>query len=177
MTVRRRELILVVVVCGVLGWWSQRATGPSVSKPPSLGRLQEISYWDSSFQYSITVKPDGSGEYGASLNCVAGTPEPGKLGCQHLEGNLSVKQVDQLWSGLRATLHSDRIFLSATSSEPRPGSSRILELKFDGKSASISESSQSQAVFKALNRLHPGAIRKKLESKRANEERALKSLR
>jgi hypothetical protein len=176
MTVRRRELILVVVVCGFLGWWSQRAKGPSAAAP-ALDNLQELSFQDLPFQYSILMKPDRSAEYRASLNCVSATPVPGKLGCQHLEGNLSVKQVNQLWSGLSATLHSDRTFLSATSPERRPGSSTTLELKFDAMSASISESSQSQAVFKALNRLHPGAIRKKLESKRASEERALKSSR
>lgn len=169
MSVSRRELVMVIAVCGVLGWWSQRAKGPS------LGQLQELAYHDSPFQYSVTVKPDGSGEYRASFNCVSATPEPGQLGCQHLDGNLSAKEVGLLRSGLRAT-HAER-FLTTSRPEPGPGAGRTLELKFDGKSATISESGQSKAVFKALDRLHPGAVRKKLESKRAIEERALKSSR
>jgi len=163
---RLGELLLVLVVCGTLAFWSQRATAPSRSS------LEELSYQDWPFQYSLRVLADGSADYQASFNCVAATPEPGQLGCQHLEGHLSKKQMEGLWSGLCAT-HPER-YSAVKNSAPGPGAGASLELQFAGKSMWLSDSEPSHLVFTALNRLHPGAIRKRLESMRAQEERALK---
>jgi hypothetical protein len=163
---RRWELVLVVAVCATVGWMSRSATAPSV------GKLQELLYLDWPFQYSLRVKPDGSAEYNASLNCVGATPEPGQLGCQHMNGDLSAKEVGQLWSELSAT-HPEN-FLTPKSPTRGPGAGRSLDLKFDGKSACIKDSRQSDLAFDAINRLHPGAIHKQLESKRTAEEKALK---
>lgn len=166
-------MILVVAVCGLGGiWWSQRSSTSAVPSsspcPAAEGGLSAISYREFPFVYSLQVKPDGSGEYDASLNCVMATPEPGEVGCQHLKGSVSRKQVEALWSRLRQT-DLEKFPLSEASGVPRRG--RELKVSYAGRS--VSAPAKAETVFLAVENSHPGQIRKRLEAMLAKAEAAL----
>lgn len=170
---RLGEMILVVAVCGLGGiGLSQRSSTsavPSFSpRPAADGGLSAISYRELSFAYSLQVKPDGSGEYDASLNCVMATPEPGEVGCQHLKGSVSRQQVESLWSRLRQT-DLEKFPLSEASGDPIRG--RELKVSYGGRS--VSAPAEAETVFLAVENSHPGEVRKRLEAMLAKAEAAL----
>lgn len=174
------EFGLVLVLCGIGAWWSQSrhpvssgnpdtASTPVSSPGPSLSssawmrsKLRTIIYNDRPFHYSTTLNQDGTAVFSASFACVAATPEPGVLGCQHLDGKLSRPEVEALW----------RFFESEAAGFTFLGEREELHnLEFGFEEMPCWTSNPK--ILARLETLHPGGVRKRLLQERAGEERAL----
>ncbi len=127
--------------------------------------LQQLIYCHGRFGYYLSVQSDGSATIEGSLDCVGAISKPGKVGCQHFRGSLSKEQVEELWQAVR-NAHPERMSLTDTAF-PR------LELKVDGHTLSLGESTESAPLFALLEKMHPGRVLQKLQEDRAAEERAL----
>jgi hypothetical protein len=123
------------------------------------------------FFYELSVEPDGSAHYTASLDCV------GELGgkCEHLEGRLQPKEILAMWQRLRIMpLKSITGPGQILDPFPRQGS-RAFELigpnwQATDRSQMDSPTNPSADVYAVLDEMGPGQALKKLREQRKKNQ-------
>ncbi len=179
---RVSEFGWVLLLTSVMAWFVVYRARTEVTSPVAgstaeyaveLGDLKEFSYSDFPFYYSLEVQSDGSGTYTSSYDCVGATAEPGRVGCQHLEGKVTRQKVEQLWTRLRAA-HPEHFPPELFGKGPA-GFSPGLYLSFGKQRVALTDARKTKQLFASLAELHPHEILQEMKAKRAAQEQALKS--